>query len=475
MGKHKSKAEGSLYREVIKDYNGLSIVHVGDNPHSDDKMARKCGITVLPYPNINKNVLLYRPMDMSAIVGSAYRAIISSHLYNGLHSYGMEYEYGFIYGGLFVVGYCNFIHEYYNQHGLDKLLFLSRDGDILKQVYDFLYPEDSTEYVYWSRKAAVKLMANEDKHDFFRRFLYHKVNQKYTIAQILNSMELYSLTEQLDIKLDIELDEELMKPDEKLVKSDEELTDKNVRLLKQFIESKWEQVIAVYEPQMTAARKYYAQVLDGCGRVAAVDIGWAGSGAISLSHLAEKVWKIPCQVTGIIAGTNTIHNAEPDASEIFLQKGKLAAYLYSQSHNRDLLKKHDPNKDYNVFWELLLSSPTPQFAGFYEGKTGEVSSQYLDELDITLAFGKMDMKNPEKEDTDKEEIEKGTIEKERIQKIQEGILAFAHEYHRHFKDFPYMFRISGRDAYAPMLIAASHNERYLKILEKRFNFEKNII
>lgn len=476
---HKSKAEGSLYHEVIKDYNNLSIAHVGDNPHSDEKMARKCGIAVWPYHNINKNVLLYRSMDMSAIVGSAYRAIVSCHLYNGLHSYGMEYEYGFIYGGLFVVGYCNFIHEYYNQHGLDKLLFFSRDGDILKQVYDFLYPEDSTEYVYWSRKAAVKLMANEDKHDYFRRFLYHKVNQKYTIARILHTMELDRLTEQLDIKLD----EELMKPDEKLVKSDEELTDKNVRQLKRFVESKWEQVFAVYEPQMTAARKYYAQVLDGCNRVAAVDIGWAGSGAMSLSHLTEKVWKIPCQVTGIIAGTNTIHNAEPDASEIFLQNGKLATYLYSQSNNRDLLKKHDPNKDYNVFWELLLSSPTPQFTGFYEGKTGEKSSRYLEELDITLDFGQTDMAKIKKEDvgnmedenTKKENIEIENTEKERIQKIQEGILAFAHEYHSHFKDYPYMFRISGRDAYAPMLVAASHNERYLKMIEKRFNFEKNII
>lgn len=463
---HKNKADGSLYHEVIKDWcnidietgkikrgnnlldkrvkacanaNGFSLVHVGDNPHSDEKMARKCGIDVLPYPNINKNVLLYRPMDMSAIVGSAYRAIVSSHLYNGLHSYGMEYEYGFIYGGLFAVGYCNFIHEYYNHHGLDNLLFLSRDGDILKQVYDFLYPEDSTEYVYWSRKAAVKLMANEDKYDYFRRFLYHKVNQKYTIAGILHSMELDNLTEQLDIK------------------PDEELTDKNVQLLRRFIEAKWEQVLEIYNPQMMAARKYYAQVLDGCGRVAAVDIGWAGSGSVALSHLTEKVWKIPCQVTGIIAGTNTVHNAEPDTSEIFLQKGKLVAYLYSQSHNRDLLKKHAPNKDYNVFWELLLSSPTPQFAGFYEGKTGEESSRYLEELDITLAFGQTDMNQ------------------NGIRKIQEGILDFAHEYQRHFKDFPYLFRISGRDAYAPMLVAASHNERYLKAIEKRFSFEKNII
>lgn len=467
---HKSKAEGGLYHEVIKDWcnidittdkirkgknlsnkrvepltkagtnvKGNSIVHVGDNMHSDVKMAENCGIDVLPYPNINKNVLLYRPADMSAIVGSAYRAVVSSHLYNGLHSYGMEYEFGFIYGGLFAVGYCSFIHEYYMQHGLDKLLFLSRDGDILKQVYDFLYPEDSTEYVYWSRKAAVKLMADEDKYDYFRRFLYHKVNRNYTIDQILHSMELNNLISQSDLK------------------EGEELTDKNLRLLKRFIEANWGQVLAAYESQLTAAKKYYAHILGGCERVAAVDIGWAGSGAVALSHLTEKVWKIPCHVTGIIAGTNTVHNAEPDASEIFLQKGKLTAYMYSQSHNRDLLKKHDPNKNYNVFWELLLSSPTPQFAGFYEGGARGESSRYLEGLDITLAFDRQDM------------------EQEGIRRIQEGILDFAHEYQRRFKDFPYMFRINGRDAYAPMIVAASHNERYLKAIEKRFAFEKNIV
>lgn len=467
---HKSKAEGSLYCEIIKDWynidiestkvrrgtdllgkkvktcanaNGFSIVHVGDNPHSDGKMARNCGIDVVPYPNINKNVLLYRSMDMSCIVGSAYRAVVSGHLYNGLHSYGMEYEYGFIYGGLFVVGYCNFIHEYYKQHKLDKLLFLSRDGDILKQVYDFFYPEDSTEYVYWSRKAAVKLMAGVDKHDYFRRLIYHKMNQKYTISQVLHSMELDDLIGQLT--------------DCKEIRPGDELTDKNGHLFRKFLQAKWDQIMEVYASQMTAAEKYYAHVLRGCDQVAAVDIGWAGSGAVALSHLTEKVWRISCQVTGIIAGTNTVHNAEPDASEIFLQKGKLVAYLYSQSHNRDLLKKHDPNKDYNVFWELLLSSMTPQFTGFYEGKTGKESSRYLEDLDITLVFGETD------------------VEQEGIRRIQEGILAFAHEYQRHFKDFPYMFRISGRDAYAPMLVAASYNERYLKEIEKRFYFEKNIV
>ena len=184
---------------------------------------------------------------------------------------------------------------------------------------------------------------------------------------------------------------------------------------------------------------------------------------MALSHLTEQVWGIPCKITGIIAGTNTLHNQEPDASEPFLQSGKLVAYLYSQNHNRDLLKKHDLNKDYNVFWELLLSSPTPQFVGFYDGKLPATKTKknygedvYLKESDITLRFGKYD------------------DNLDGIKEVQTGILDFVKQYYEHFNKYQYMFNISGRDAYAPMLLAASHNEKYLKTIEKKFNLEINV-
>lgn len=133
----------------------------------------------------------------------------------------------------------------------------------------------------------------------------------------------------------------------------------------------------------------------------------------------------------------------------------------SVAANRDLLKKHDPNKDYNVYWELLLSSPTPQFTGFYEGRkeapADTESARYLEELDITLAYGK-------RED-----------HLEGIREIQRGILDFADDYYCRFKEFPCMFHVSGRDAYAPMLLAASHHERYLKAILHKFTFEKNLV
>lgn len=423
----KSKATGSLFEIVGKENQGR-MVHVGDNTHSDVTMAKKYGIDTCYYPNVNRNSKKYRAYDMSCMIGGAYRGIVNHHLYQGLHSYSMEYEYGFIYGGLFVTGYCNFIREYGRKNQIDKVLFLSRDGDIIKKAYDILFPEEKTEYVYWSRRAATKLMAKEDKQDYFRRFLYHKVNQKISLEQILISMELEFLVEKLP----------------KFLQKTTLLTDRNVEEVKAFLESVWEEILLVYEREQEGAKAYYTKVLQGCKKVVAVDIGWAGSGAIALHYLVHNVWKLPCEVVGIVAGTNTMYSSEPEASETFLQSGRLVSYLYSQRQNRDLLKKHDPNRKYNVYWELLVSSPTPQLKGFHLNvKNG-------------LVFGEYD-KNLEG-----------------IREIQKGILAFVREYQKHFGDSSFMYQISGRDAYAPMLLAAGKGENYLKEIEQRFFIQENI-
>ena len=445
----KSKAEGSLFRLVKEELEGksgktLKIIHVGDNVISDGDRAVKNGFESLPYGKTDQKTNVYRSHDMSLMIGSAYRALIDNHLYNGLYSFSMEYEYGFVYGGLFVLGYCHFIHEYCRQKGIDKILFLARDGDMIQRVYEKLYPEEKTAYGLWSRKTATKLMAERDRSDFFRRFIYHKVNQSISVEKALESMELGALTE------------ELRSAGRGQLRPEDLLTNKNSRELEAFLRENWEKVQAVYAEQQSAAKKYYGQILSGAEKCAAVDIGWAGSGALSLRYLTKNVWNIPCEVVGILAGTNTLYNAEPDATEPFLQSGKLVSYLYGQGFNRDLLKKHDPNKDYNVFWELLLSSLNPKFNGFYEGSRGAEGDVYDENLDITFGFGSCDP-NPEG-----------------IRDIQTGILDFADFYIKSFQGFPYMFAISGRDAYAPVLTAAGKNEKYLKTIEQKFGLEINV-
>lgn len=459
-----SKYSGGLYDFILKDLNvDLSVsrnqaVHIGDNERSDIRMAGKHGIVPCYYPNIHKKAELFRAYDMSPIVGAVYRGVVDSHLYCGLEAFSPGYEYGYIYGGLFAVGYCNFIHEYCRLHRTDKILFLSRDGDILSQVYRMLYPDENTEYVYWSRKAAVKLMASSDRYDYFRRFLDHKVNQRISLEKIFQSMELELLlddllagdAEQTDIYCQRTAGDDppaqSAEGEETLRKSDY-LTSANLESVKRLLTACWERVLACYQEEQEAAAAYYGRVLEGCRKAVAVDIGWAGSGAVALKTLVEKVWEIPCSITGILAGTNTLYNAEPYIGETFLQTGDLVAYMYSMSHNRDLVKKHDPNKNYNVYWELLLSSPTRQFTGFGFKRDGAGAVTEEPELH----FGKYD------------ENQEG------IREIQRGILDFAGQYLEHFGNMPCLFHISGRDAYAPMLAAASHKEKYLKAVARRFH------
>jgi hypothetical protein len=76
------------------------------------------------------------------------------------------YDYGFLCGGIFVVGFCNFIRQ--NRQG--KILFLSRDGSILREIYlrhcvnsdQGESAETETAYVPWSRAICDHISANAD-------------------------------------------------------------------------------------------------------------------------------------------------------------------------------------------------------------------------------------------------------------------------------------------------------------------------
>ncbi len=431
----RSKSEGNLF-EYIKAAGGSkkNYAHVGDNYSSDIKNAKKHGFTPFHYVNVNAAGEPYRPYDMSAITGGIYRGLVNAHIHNGMNCCSREYEYGYIYGGLFVTGYCQFIHQYVKEHGMDKILFLARDGDVLSKAYHILYPEEDSkwEYVYWSRLAALKLSAGYYKYDYFRRFLYHKVNQSYTLKQIFASMELDDMLQGLC--------------DSERYTAETRLTDQNVGKIKRYLMYHWETVLGHYEEQLDAGRKYYDRILDGCMHAAAVDIGWAGSGAIALDYVVNREWKMGCRITGIVAGTNSCNNEEPDTSETFLQSGRMVSYLYSQRENRDIWKLHDAGKGHNLYWEMLLDAPMGSFKGFYPDVCGECRCEFKEEV----------------------------LDSERIRKIQQGVLDFVRHWQSVFGKCGDLGRISGRDAYAPMVSIERGSNAFfqeIKDLEDTANVE----
>lgn len=371
-----TKSDGSLYGKVRRKLEReagrrLIFIHTGDNRVSDVEKAREKKWDAQHYPNVNDLGEWYRARDLSAVTGSLYRGMVNAHIYNGLYTFNKAYELGYIYGGLFVTGYCQWIHRKVKEYGADKILFLARDGDVLCKAYRKMYPkeagEDFAEYVYWSRKAATKMGAAYFKYDFFRRFVHHKINQGLTLKDIFRSME---LDQMLEGCLD-ESNHAGRGPDRRgsILTESSKLTPETAEKIEKYLKLHWSEVLEQYRQQRDAAGNYYRKVLSGHKKAAAVDVGWAGSGAVVLQYLVKKEWELDCEIIGLLAGTNSANNGfEKDTAEGLRYIGKQESFLYSQELNRDIWKFHNAAKGHNLLWELLLSSREGSLKGFYPGK-----------------------------------------------------------------------------------------------------------
>lgn len=417
------KYNGGLF-DIVSKYLGCSCSHIGDNIAADINNASTHGFDTIYYPNVNAKGNGVRPSEMSSLVGSAYCGIVNARLYSG-ERFSDMYEYGYKVGGLLVLGYCTFIHRQAEIMHADKVLFLSRDGFILKQVYDRLYPQSPTEYVYWSRAAAAKLGAYRFRYDYFRRFILHKHGGEYTVGEILSAMGLSDMKTSLS--------------------PNERMTGEKADMLISELTKRFEEVTAHYEGMNRAAKKCFAKMLSGCKNALTVDCGWAGSGNIILNELVENKWELGCTLTGLVAGTNTRNQPDYAYSDTFLQSGRLIPYCFSPMHNRDIYSMHFPAADHNVFFELLFGAASPSFLGYEEDGDG-----------YKLIF------------------DSETENEETVKEIHRGELDFISDYLRCFKQDSIMYRISGADAYAPFMNMVIGNEKNISKMFGNCVFDRNV-
>lgn len=400
-----SKRGGGLYHCLLR-YVGdsaESIIHVGDNVEADIEQAAGCGIDSYYYPNVNKIYGQFRTSEIPGIIGNAYRGVVNAYLHNGSSRYDVYYELGFIYGGFFAMGYANHIHKYAREHGVEKVLFVARDGYVLKQIYDSLYPEEGSDYILSSRILNTKLTAYKNKQEFYKEFVYRFLKEKITISvgEAIENMELESLIPKLSSVLNM----------------DEALDGVAAERLIDALNHCWDDVLEIYMRKTAAIRKYYENYFGNCRKALVVDIGWRGQGALALSSLEEDVWHFGCEIVGMLAASApTSCNIEQ------LTSGRINAYMFSPIKNRDCFEFHSKIAINNVLTELLAGAPCPSFRSIVD--TGE---------SYEFVFEPPEIENIEV-----------------VNKIHQGEMDFVKEYRRHFKGFPEFFDISGHDAYMPI-------------------------
>lgn len=144
------KSTGNLFRLAMKELGckPREMLHIGDSKRGDLLAPFKLGIKVRPIATHYNNALYHVDLEEQSLSRNIVYSFINNKSFeNRFVQIGYETL------GPLLFGFSKWIHGSKQHLGLEKLLFFSRDGEIMKKAYDMLYANESTEYVYMSRRS----------------------------------------------------------------------------------------------------------------------------------------------------------------------------------------------------------------------------------------------------------------------------------------------------------------------------------
>ncbi|MCI5936083.1 MAG: hypothetical protein MRZ65_11310 [Lachnospiraceae bacterium] len=415
-----AKSDGTLFDCVAMDYEEIPlnlITHIDDNWNVIVK-AREKGINTVHYARNTSLTNKYRPKYMSAMVGSAYRGIIGNYLASDESTYSVPYEYGFTYGGFLILGYCSYIHEICVEEKIEKVFFMSRDGDIIKQVWDYMYNDIPSEYLLISRACVMRLSADVWKKMFIENAVDRMSTRrnKKNVGQILDYCELTDLKDDLQ-QYGLTTDMIVSQSENSSV----------VSLFRDFMENHLDKIRDKYKESNTIYENYLERLISSVdSRLALVDIGWRGVNGTTLSKVIKKLRPEISTTNFIVGGRQPVNLPQ-------IRNGDIRCYMFSAEKNYGALENHKEKT--NFYYELLTMSATSSFQYFYHDRSGRVRMKCSS---VTPA------------DYDK------------IKEIQRGILDFVKEYTFRFRKYPSFYKISADDVAQVLYNVMSKDEYFTK-------------
>ena len=193
------KRTGSLFRYVISDLNikgkEESVIHIGDNWESDVIIPQKLGFRSAFFPKarevfangisdinagesfnalkmVTKNGINYQNMFNDFAIKSLL-AIIANKLYDNpfksmdkqTHYHCDPYFVGYYALGMHIIGVAKWILDNAIEKGYQTIHFLSRDGFLIKKVFDIMkkkYPNaPKSNYLHATRKSLIPMFIND--------------------------------------------------------------------------------------------------------------------------------------------------------------------------------------------------------------------------------------------------------------------------------------------------------------------------
>ena len=174
---HNPKATGAMFDDIA-EFVGVprqQILHIGDNYHSDYLMPLKSGLKAYRYVSALEIAgsmadgplfdWLAREPYASSPATSLLKGLVAQYNMSNLEPDYWE-KFGFTYGGLIACGFASWVKEQCDDRKISNIFFLARDGFIFQEVFERMYPETRTRYLYASRRCYMMAALKDVDGDF---------------------------------------------------------------------------------------------------------------------------------------------------------------------------------------------------------------------------------------------------------------------------------------------------------------------
>lgn len=333
------KREGGLFRFVLRelDFPASEIIHFGDSPVEDWRRPRSLGMGALRVPTYRENLRFSQGAEPSVLGDGCARSLAN----NKAELYTEDFErFGYEILGPILTGFCQWMYSDLQDKGIKRVFFLSRDGYLIKQVFERLGfdKEIECEYLYVSRQSlrTCALYGSGWEEDVASHISDSDHSPKLSVVLDnlgLNPEEQVPACEKFCLTLDTEIPLSEMKSDEKfqgLIGEIRGEVDKNsLRQRELFIS--------------------YLGSIGFHGHVAIVDIGWRGT-------MQDRLVDI-CGIAGIDAQIQGYYVGLRYKAGLKKRQG----YLFSADHN---VKDAAFQKSYITPTELMFLADHGSVRGY---------------------------------------------------------------------------------------------------------------
>lgn len=312
----KTKWSGSLNKYISNIYRDLKILHIGDNKIADYKMSKKCGWNTILLNNVNILGSNYRNYCYGNIIGSIYSSICNVKMYSGIKdSKDQYYKYGFLYGGILTVGFCQWISELKQKCNYDQLIFIGRDCYIINKIYKKYFSDENISYLEISRFAMLPLVSYMSFESYIRDAFEDKIGLGMTLVEIFDTLG-------LDINFHSIFHNCFQEHDV--------LSWENYDSFREQLFNHKDIIINSYNNSRECLTEYLKSIFDKEKKICIIDLGWRGSAALNISKYFELVsdsYNIECALMA---------SDDLSSTQMSVASGMIHSFLFSPINNCDI-------------------------------------------------------------------------------------------------------------------------------------------